>query len=319
MSKTAKQIISLLLLVSAFAVTNLAVWTLFTKNYINDTSPEMQARSVEVSRFLPFDESSEIVRTDDAEKLKGDLPRVDGAAALFPVYSAFVHALYPENSVIYENGSFAPDSPMQFRNTRGAYSALANKETDIIFVAQPSAEQLESMKKGGVDPVMVPIGCEAFVFIVSADNPVDDLSVDEVKAIYSGKITKWSEVGGSSRYIDAVQRNKGSGSQTAMTAFMGDVPMKRIPAFLYSGAIGYSFRYYVEGLAGNGKVKILSLNGVYPDKRSIADGSYPVSSFFYAVYDGNNKNENTEKFISFCLSDKGQRIIEESGYVPLPE
>ena len=66
----------------------------------------------------------------------------------------------------------------------------------IVFCAMPSAEQLEYAEEQGVELALVPIGREAFVFIVNKNNPVDNLTSKQVRDIYSGKIKKWSEVGG---------------------------------------------------------------------------------------------------------------------------
>ncbi|WP_279401693.1 substrate-binding domain-containing protein [Piscibacillus salipiscarius] len=63
---------------------------------------------------------------------------------------------------------------------------------------------------------MTPIGREAFVFFVHADNPVDSLKVEEIQGIYSGNITNWKEVGGEDVEIRAFQRPEGSGSQTML-------------------------------------------------------------------------------------------------------
>ena len=163
----------------------------------------------------------------------------------------------------------------------------------------------------------MPIGREAFVFIVNKNNPVDNLTVEQVKGIYSGEIKKWSEVGGENRYIDALQRNAGSGSQTAMLSFMDGVQMKRSLTGLFGSAIGFSFRYYVEGIVENSDVKMLSLNGVYPSPENIADESYPLVSSFYAVYRKDDTNPNIPVLINWILSDEGQRIVGESGYAPL--
>ena len=313
--KLIKQIAALTAAALGFAVFDVSVYGIFTKRYINSTSVQMQAKSVEVDKYLPFREDSAIVKADSSLKLGGDLPVVDGAAAIFPVYSAFVNATYPEDSVHYSDGDFTADSAMQYTNTRGAYKSLADGRADIIFCAKPSEEQREYAEQKGVDMELVPIGREAFVFLVSADNPVDDLSVDEVRGIYSGKYKNWSQLGGDNRPIDALQRNEGSGSQTAMLSFMGDAPMKRNIWCLNGSAIGFSFRYYVEGIVANGGVKMLSLNGVYPDREHISDGSYPVIGELYAVYDRNNDNENISLMIDWILSDEGQRIVEQSGYV----
>lgn len=309
------QIFIIISLIFAFLAFDLAFYHGITKRYKNSTNPEMQAKSIEISKFLPFDENSHIYKTQANLNLQGDLPVIDGAAALFPVFSAFMSAIYPKESVKFDEANFTEQSRLHYTNTRGAYKAVADGTADIIFVAKPSKSQLEYAKSKGANLEFVPIGLEAFVFIVHKDNPVSNLSTAQIKEIYSGKITKWSQVGGANLYIDAVQRNEGSGSQSAMSAFMKDEKMKRNTLGFFGSAIGFSFRYYVESLVANGKVKMLGLNGVYPNKENIKNRSYPIIGEIYAVYDKNNKNENIAKILEWILSAQGQEIIEQSGYV----
>ena len=317
MKTLTKQIAVLAGLALMFAAFDTVFYYAVTRRYMNSTSPEMQAKSIEVSRYLPFDPDTKIVQVEASEKLSGDLPVIDGAAALLPVYSAFVHAVYPPESVMFDGESYTPDSAMQYTNTRSAYQAIAEGTADIILCAKPSAEQKEYAEQCGRELVYVPIAREAFVFIVNKDNPVDSLTAEQIRGIYSGEIRSWSEVGGKHILIDAVQRNEGSGSQTTMLGFMGDTPLKRNPFTFFGSAIGYSFRYYVEGIVGNGGVKMLAVNGVYPDPAHIADGSYPVTGDVLAVYDAHNKNPNIPLLLDFMRSETGQRIIADSGYSPL--
>ena len=315
--KLFRQIAALTALALAFLALDGMIWFNFTRRYVNDASPQMQAKSVEVDRCLPFDDASAIVKLDSQTKLSGDLPVVDGAAALFPVFSAFVNAVYPEGSVTYADGDFAPDSALQYTNTRGAYKAVVDGGADIVFCAGPSEEQKAYAESRGVALEYVPIGREAFVFLVNVDNPVNGLTTTQVQDMYAGKITDWAEVGGDRAPVDAVQRNPGSGSQTAMLAFMNGVPMRRNPLALAGRSIGFSFRYYVEGIVENGGVKLLALNGVYPDRQSIADGSYPIIADFYEVFRRDDANPIVRRLIDWILSEEGQYIIAESGYVPL--
>ena len=315
--KLSRQIGLIALVAVMFAAFDISVYNVFTKRYINNTSPEMQAKSIELSKFLQFDENSGIVKIDSATKLSGDLPVIDGAAALYPVFSGFVNAVYPSDSVFFDGENFTDESALHYSNTRGAYAAIVDGTADVIFCAAPSREQLEYAERNGVELELVPIGGEAFVFIVNKNNPVNDLAVEQVKGIYSGEIKKWSEVGGENRYIDALQRNTGSGSQSQMLSFMDGVPMKRGLTGILGSAIGFSFRYYVEGIVENSDVKMLSLNGVYPSPKNIADESYPLVSSFYAVYRKDDPNPNIPVLIDWILSDEGQRIVAESGYAPL--
>ena len=71
----------------------------------------------------------------------------------------------------------------------------------------------------------------------------------------------------------------------------------------------------MDGIVDNQKVKMISLNGVYPSAENISNGTYPVIAKFYAVYRADNKNGNIPILIDWILSDEGQQIIEESGYV----
>ncbi len=313
--KLRNQLGIILLTVFLFAVLDFSIYQTFTKKVIPDTSPEMQAKSVEVSEYLPFREDSKIVKRRSEISLTGDLPVLDGAAALYPVFSAFVNAVYPEDSCIFQDGNFTPDSCLQMNNTRGAYQGVVDGTVDLVFCAGPSEQQLAYAREKGVELELVPVGREAFVFLVNKDNPVSDLTVEQVQGIYSGIYQNWSELGGEDERIAALQRNEGSGSQTALQKLMKGKKIVKDPDLFLGSAIGFSFRYYVEGIVSAGNVKMLSLNGVYPSKENIRNSRYPISNCFYAVYRKDNTNKNIPVLIRWILSEEGQQIIEESGYV----
>lgn len=92
---------------------------------------------------------------------------------------------------------------------------------------------------------------------------------------------------------------------------------RKSPFALVGGSIGFSFRYYMADMVDNGAVRMLSLNGVYPDAENIRSGAYPVVAEFYAIYRADNDNENVKRLIDWILSDEGQRLIEECGYVSI--
>lgn len=315
--KLFQQISTLFLLTICFVGFDISVYNLFTKRYINSTSEQMQAKSIELDKYLPFDENSEAVKIDTDFKLTENLPVVDGAAALYPVFSAFVNAVYPQDSVVFDGENFTPESSLQYTNTLRAYKSVVDGGADIIFCAEPSAEQLEYADKQGVELDFIPIGHEAFVFIVNNDNPVENLTVEQIRGIYSGKYRNWKDVGGDNTAIDPVQRIEGSGSQSVMMSFMDGIPMKKNLFGFMGRAVGFSFRYYVSEIVGNGGVKMLSVNGVYPDKENISFGQYPITVDFYAVYRKDNPNSNVKLLIDWILSDDGQEIVEKSGYIPI--
>ena len=313
--KLVKQILSIVGVVSAFVVTNVFIYYVFTNRCINDFSSQMQAKSVEVDEYLPFAKETKIVKKE-ATKLDGDLPKIDGAAALVPVFISFVYSLYPESSVKYENGDFTADSALQYHNTRGAFKGIVDGDDDIAFCASPNKDQIQYGLDKGVELELAPIGRESFVFIVNTNNPVDNLSMQQLKDIYTGKITNWKDVGGAYRPINVLQRNKGSGSQTALEKLIGEEVKPNMFGPL-GASIGFSFRFYVEELTEHGHIKMLSLNGVYPSKENVQNESYPIVSNFYAATRKGETNPNVQKVLDFVLSPTGQEIVDEVGYVSL--
>ena len=326
MTKTAKQIAALVSIVLVFALFNGCMYLLLTGRLSNNFSDTSQSKQIDVAKFLPHVPESDLVRIDSSLKLTENLPVLDGAAALVPVYAAIVDNVYPEGSVTYEGGTFddsnyygenfAPDSAMQYKNTVRGYKAIVDGDTDILFCAGPSEAQKAYAEEQGVELIYVPVGLEGFVFFVNESNPAESLTVDEIRDIYGGKIKNWKEVGGADRVINPVTRLAGSGSQSAMDSFMKGREIAPKSILSVTGAsIGFSFRYYMDGLVGNNNVKMLSLNGVYPSAENIRNGTYPVIAKFYAIYRADNDNPNIPVLIDWLLSDEGQMLIEESGYV----
>lgn len=328
--KLVKQITALVLIALIFALFNLSLYQVVTARLGNNVNGSTRAQMIHVEKYLPFEEDSLLVRIESSLKLYEELPVLDGAAALLPVYAAIVNAVYPQGSVTYEGGTFssdnyygenfAADSAMQYKNTVRGYQAIVDGETDILFCAAPSADQAAYAQEQGVELVYVPIGLEAFVFFVNEKNPVDDLTTGQIRDIYAGEIKNWAEVGGANRAINPVTRVSGSGSQTTMEAFMNgrQIGGKSIFA-LAGGSIGFSFRYYLDGIVGNEQVKMLSLNGVYPSTENIRNGTYPIIAQFYAIYRADNDNPNIQVLIDWILSPEGQTIIQNSGYTAVGE
>ena len=320
-----KRILSLLLIVAVFAAFNFSMYRLLTVRLSNNFSNTSQAKMIDVAAFLPHEEASDLVRADTDLALTGELPVLDGAAALVPVYASVIHSLYPKGSVTYEGGvfsddnfygeNFAPDSKMQYHNTVRGFTAVVDGETDIFFTAAPSEEQRGYAAGQGVELVYVPVGLEAFVFFVNASNPVENLTVEQVRSIYDGTYRSWADVGGPRRAINPVTRLAGSGSQSTMERFMGDREIApKSPLALIGGSIGYSFRFYSTEMVGNDQIKLLSINGVAPTRENIINGTYPIAGDFYAVTT-QNSDPRCAEFIEWILSDEGQELIEKTGYV----
>lgn len=282
---------------------------------------------IDLTQYQPF-ESDQLatLREPSSLKLIEQLPSLDGATALYPVYSAITQAVYPK-------GEYSPyGSNVMCSTTPEAYNNLLNEVTDLIFVAAPSRQQKDAFTNASKEMVMTPIGKEAFVFFVHADNPVDSLTMEQIRDIYSGKIVNWKQVGGDDESIKAFQRPEGSGSQSALLRVMGNqVPMKPLMEDVVEGmggiisqttmyqnrenAIGFSFRFFSDQMVANKAIKLLSIDGIAPSKENIQNETYPIVSPFYAIHLKSNNNLNIEVLLDWITSPQGKELIDKTGYV----
>jgi ABC-type phosphate transport system, periplasmic component len=296
----------------------------------NDRALRVREGNVNLYLYAPYVKNTQaaLLDTISALKMETDLPLLNGAAALYPVYAAFAQAVYPKKKYDLDAGEVVCNNTIQ------AYKKLINKTADIIFVAPPSKEQLEEAKKAGVSFRYTPIGKEAFVFFVNSQNPVSDLTIEQLQGIYSGEITNWKELGGNDEIIRPFQRNENSGSQTAFVHFMQGKTIMQPPKedvvqimvgivsqtadyTNYGNAIGFSFRYYVNEMVKNEDVKILKINGVFPELETIGNNTYPLSSSFFAVTLIDNYKPNVTRFLEWIVSEQGQYLVKETGYYPI--
>jgi phosphate transport system substrate-binding protein len=271
-----------------------------------------------------------------------NLPRLDGATALFPVYAAFAQAVYPKSALTAEANNYAPknthhhpDRLVRCTTTANAYENLINDEVDIIFVAGISDAHKQLAQAKGVELEFTPIGRDAFVFFVNSSNPADSLTTEQIRDIYSGKTTNWRDLGWENRRIIAYQRDANSGSQTALENMMDgtpimDAPRNRTRSTMgdiievishrnHANAIGYSFLYFTTEMVQSQEIKLLEIDGVAPTRRNIINGSYPQAGEFFAVTtkEASEQNPNIKLFIDWILGEQGQYLIEKTGYTTI--
>ena len=276
----------------------------------NPTNPD--------GKWLDYSEESDL-------RIIENVPKMDGATALYPIYASFGKTVYPENEL---------ESKVICTTTNKAFLNLLSGESDIIFIAEPSEEQKRMAEEDGIELEYYPVGKEAFVFYVNARNKVDGLTVEQIQKIYSGEYRNWNDLGYRGiGEINAYQRKKDSGSQSALERLMGDIPIMSAPKEdvvelmggiienvanykNHKGAIGYSFRFYSTEMVKNKKIKLLSINGIEPIEENIANGTYPISSNFYAIIRSDATPE-TRQLVEWLSSDLAQKIVKEVGYTPL--
>jgi len=286
----------------------------------------------------------------------GTFPAIDGSTVLLPLAAEFAWQfldLSNDNTRNFINFSTTNEAYLKFlgvnyNNNTSCELRFSNhqdgidyhdvyifgKQPDIVFTTSPSASVYDIAAGRDILLTVEPVCYDSFVFITHIDNPVNDLTIEQIQGIYSGRITNWSDVGGEDKEITAFQRNPGSGSQVAMEEMvMRGVKLMNAPAGWYHaamgmmidfiaeyqndhGSIGYSFKYYVDRLYKNPKIKIINVDGIEPNDETIKNSSYP----FIASYNGVIRSLEAEgpggKFLNWMLSEEGQKCVAQAGYVP---
>ncbi len=256
-------------------------------------------------------------------------PKVDGSTVTIPLSEAIAARL--TGSTLEEVRPY-----ILHNKTHQAYVNLIKGNADLIFVTSPSEEELALAAENGVSLEVIPIVSEAFVFLAHRDNPIKGLKLEEIQRIYGGEITNWLEVGGQDLPIVAYQRPVNSGSQTGfLELVMKDIepmqpPTERVVAGMgelidavatyenVPDALGYSYYYFVVDMWGNENVKLLEVDGVYPNSDTIRTGAYPVKTAYYAVLRSDEpKDSPARKVVDWILSEQGQNLAEEAGYVKI--
>lgn len=252
-------------------------------------------------------------------------PKIDGSTATLPLAEAFKAEF---------TGTDIKDIEIQHSKTHNAYVNLINGNTDLILVTYPSEDELNLAKEQNVELEIVPIVKEAFVFFVNKNNPVEDLTLSQIQDIYSGKIKNWESVGGNDSKIVPYQRPENSGSQTGMLELvMSGIKMLKPTTETISkemadiidvisdydngkDAIGYSYYYYATTMYTSDAMKLLSINGIKPTYENIQTGLYNIQTAYYAVIRKDEpENSDTRKLLNAMMSEKGQNVAKEAGYV----
>jgi len=174
----------------------------------------------------------------------------------------------------------------------------------------------------------VPVAWDALVVIVNKNNPVNSITIKQLKDIYLGKIKNWNQLGGNNRPIELyVRKSKISGvGRTLRELVFSNYDQKFHGAKFSERSSGPVEKGIVKNINGIGTtgvssakrrdVKILKLEGIKPSYNNIKNGSYLLYRPLYLVRRVGNENKMASDFIKFALSNKGKQIIRNAGTVP---
>lgn len=219
-------------------------------------------------------------------------------------------------------------------------AALINGTVDIANASrQMKADEIAAAQANGVEPVEFAVAIDALAIVVHPDNPVSQLTIDQLADIYTGRITNWREVGGNDAPIILLSRESNSGTHVYFleeVVRQGDGENKDIfaPQTLLMpssvgitsevrrnpNAIGYDGFGYVDA-AHEKLIAIAPARDaayVLPSVASGADGSYPIARALY-MYTAGEPTGAIRDYLDWIMGDEGQAIVAELGFVPLPK
>ena len=284
----------------------------------------------DLTLFRPFAKKNILVKLDKPleKRMEGKQPRIDGVMNMFRFYASIVENVCRQDGWMAESEAAG-----------AAFGRLFANEADVVFSGLPPQSVAAKAASQGKTLDATLVVKDAFVFYVNADNPVDNLSLEQIKQIYGGKAKDWKEVGSKKKgAIEAFQRPKDSENQTIFSRITDNCPLMEPPTmerhaaggvvihptadYRNSGnAIGYSYRSQAADLLLKGKIKLLSIDGVAPSPENILNGTYPYVMEYYMVTLKDDRPEDVEKNIQmlreFIFSPQGKELAEKCGLVPV--
>lgn len=221
--------------------------------------------------------------------------------------------------------------------THGAWLNIADKKADIALLAAPTDEEKAYLAERGVEVEMKLYGGDGLVFIGNSACGVTDLTLDEVRAIFRGEITNWSELGGADHAIHVLYRDDQSGSQRLFEKMLfkdGDVPDYEALGFnrldemstLVSAclddpyAIGYSIMTYLNDVYSNEALLAFSLNGYSATPENVRTGDYPLGTKGYVVIRSDEPEDSpARRLYNWFGSPLSDTFLTSCGITPLSE
>lgn len=251
-----------------------------------------------------------------AEKL-----HIEGSTTVGPIADGFTEVfgqMYPDVTItVNKSGSGT-----------GA-AALIDSRCDIATMSRfMKGQEFKDAIAKNVFPVAHVVAMDGVCIVVHPSNPINSMTSEQVRNIYLGKTTNWNQLGGPDMPIVAISRDTASGTYDTFESFvMKDQKMAASVEYVSTnpqasarvqntrGAIGYvGFGFVQQGL------KAVTLDGVTPTRQTILTGKYPVSRPLFMFTNGYPElGSMTHKFVTFHLTERGQEVVEDKGFVAVTE
>jgi phosphate transport system substrate-binding protein len=226
---------------------------------------------------------------------------------------------------------FLLDGHIQTSQTYGAMINLIEGKADIILRSTTaSPEEKAVAEAAGVTLIETPIALDAFVFIKNKANPLQSLTIEQIRKIYTKQITNWSQVGGDNAIIKALTRPRNSGSEEAFRELVmnGEEPAEFPEEQQISSMVGvfremererygicYIFKNYSERIYLDNSTTSFAINGIFPTPTTMRDGTYPLTTEVYAIIRSDlERGSMAFKLYEWLQTETVKLVLEECGF-----
>lgn len=231
--------------------------------------------------------------------------------------------------------AYPDETATEFQVTGGGsgtgIAALINGTTNICASSRPikKDEVAQLLKKYGYKGLEIRVAMDGLAIYVHSSNPVKQLTMSQVKDIFTGKITNWRQVGGSDKPILLYSRENNSGTYEFFKDFVLEKKDFAASAQHMAGtaalinavskdpnSIGFGGAAYSKSVKALAIARDASSSAVVPNGTTIHNGSYPIARFLY-FYLSQKPAGNVKKFVDWVISNAGQKVVSEVGYYPV--
>lgn len=248
---------------------------------------------------------------------KGNQITCAGSTTVLPVAQATAEAYMDKNPSI--------NISVRGGGSGVGVAALQNGTVDIGNSSRPmKSKEISSCKAKGINPTAYAVANDGIAIVVHKTNKLKNLTVKQIRDIYTGKIKNWNQVGGANLPIVIVSRDVASGTFEVFNekALKGEkvdsgaqmlASNNSVVSAVSStpGAIGYAgLGYLTDG------VNVVTVENVMPSESTVKDASYPLSRKLYMYTNGKASGE-VAKYIVYIQSAEGQALVKKQGFISL--
>lgn len=289
-------------IIAIFLVLGLSLGLVFTIN------KSKIIQSISWESFKPFSNSKYIKEIQVSFKLKENLPSIEAASAFYPLASGLVQNTFEK--------SMYKDELLKMVSTNEAYEDIIEGKTDIIIATEPSEYQKTLLEKSKIKINKVVLYKEPLIIYVNINNPIQNVTLDQIKRIYNDDNLNWSDYDGKKETINTYQLEENNGSQTCMQTIIGNnrvnqyhKEIKTMPAIINKvgkdkKGIGYAFKQYFTRMHINKNTKEIKVNNFDSSERE-----YPLLFDVFLYY--NEEKINTHELVKFLNTNEGMELIKE--------